>query len=525
MSSEASSDASGPVYWDPYKPEISANPYPIYRRLRDETPLYYNKAYDFYTVSRFSDVDRCLLDHETFSSARSDILEFIKAGVEVPNGRFIWMDPPAHTAYRNVVARVFTPRRMNELEGKIRAYCARCLDPLVGSDRIDFIADLGAQLPGGVIGMLLGIPDEDRDVVRARVEQALRTETGKPMEVSRRGYGGEGFDDYVEWRVKHPSNDLMTELLNVEFQDVTGTTRKLTREEILVFVSVLAGAGNETTSRLIGWIGKVLSDHPDQRREIASNPALIPAAIEEILRVEPPGTQVARYVTRDCEIHGQAVPKGSVMQCLVAAANRDERRFPEGDRFDIHRQGPPAITFGRGIHSCIGSALARVEGRVALDEVLKRFPDWTVDLENAQLSSSSSTRGWETLPAFMPGARTTRAASRPAAMDSATVAPAAAPSVGGETWQCTLQTPMGPQEMTVHLVRAGETVTGRIDSPMGGEVISNGKVLGERLTWTMQVAKPTSIKLGFDVKVDGNQMTGKVKLGFFGSAALTGHRV
>ena len=512
------------LYWDPFNPDISANPYQIYRRLRDEAPLYHNKEHDFYTVSRFSDVDSCLLDAQTFSSARSDILEFIKAGVDVPPGMFIWMDAPRHTAYRNVVSKVFTPKRMSALEEQIRAYCARCLDPLIGSDRIDFIADLGAKLPGGVIGMLLGIPDEDRDIVRARIDDAMRTEVGKPMDTTQ-VYRGEGFEEYIEWRVKNPSNDLMTELLNVEFQDETGTKRKLTREEILVFVNVLAGAGNETTSRLIGWTGKVLSDHPDQRREIAKDPTLIPAAIEEILRVEPPGTQVARYVTRDFEIHGQTVPQGSVMQCLVGAANRDERRFPDGDRFDIHRKGAPAITFGRGIHSCIGSALARVEGRVALDEILKRFPEWTVDLENSHLSSSSTTRGWDSLPAAVP--RNGSAVKGSGQSTSASTAEQSAPAVpaGGETWKCILKTPAGPQEMTITLVREGDTLTGRIDSPMGGEVISDGRTAGDKLTWTMKVSKPMSIKLSFDVKVEGNQMTGKVKLGLFGSAALSGTRV
>jgi cytochrome P450 len=193
----------------------------------------------------------------------------------------------------------------------------------------------------------------------------------------------------------------MTELLNLEFTDDAGITRKLTRDEILIFVTLLAGAGNETTSRLIGWIGKVLGEHPDQRRQIAANPALISPAIEEILRFEPPSTQVARYVTRDVEIHGQIIPAGSSIQCLVGAANRDERRFANAETFDIHRDGPPHITFGRGIHSCLGASLARVEGRIAMDEILKRFPDWTVDMENARLSSSSTTRGWDTLPAHI----------------------------------------------------------------------------------------------------------------------------
>ena len=389
------------VYWDPYDPVIYPDPYPVYKRMRAEAPLYYNEELDFYAVSRFADVDRCLADKDSFSSAKSDIMEFIKGGVEVPKGMFIWHDPPLHTVYRNIVSKVFTPRRMNELEDQIRAYCVRCLEPKEGAETFDFIADLGAQLPGGVIGMLLGIPDEDRDEVRDRVESRLRTEKGKPMEIEEDRYYGEGFEDYVEWRVKNPSDDLMTELLHTEFVDDTGTRRKLTRDEILIFINVLAGAGNETTSRLIGWIGKVLGDHPDQRRELVADPRLIPAALEELLRYEPPGPSVARYVPHDVELHGQIVPAGSVMLCLIAAANRDEERFPNGEQFDIHRKGATHITFGRGVHACLGAALARVEGRVAFEEILKRFPDWTVDMENAELSSSSTTRGWDTMPVFI----------------------------------------------------------------------------------------------------------------------------
>jgi cytochrome P450 len=395
------STSNDAVYWDPYRPDLGENPYPTFKRMREEAPLYYNKDYDFYALSRFEDIDTHFSNTEVFSSARSDIMEFIRAEeLEVPNGMFIWHDPPMHTAYRNVVTKVFTPRRMNALEDQIRAYCANCLDQKIGAEKIDFIADLGAQLPGGVIGMLLGIPESARDTVRDRVEDSLRTEEGKPMEVSQASYQGEGFEDYLDWRKENPGEDLMTELLNLEFTDFTGTKRKLTREEILIFVNVLAGAGNETTSRLIGWTGKLLGDHPDQRRQIAADPSLIPAAIEEVLRCEPPGPSVARYVTKDVEVRGQIVPAGSVMLFLLASANRDEARFPNGEAFDIHRQGSPHITFGRGVHSCLGAALARVEGRVALDELLKRFPDWTIDMESSKLSSSSSTRGWDTLQAF-----------------------------------------------------------------------------------------------------------------------------
>jgi cytochrome P450 len=307
--------------------------------------------------------------------------------------------------HRGVLGRVFTPKRVNELEANIRAYCVRCLDPLVGTKEFDIIRDLGAEMPMRVIGWLLGIPEQDQASFRDIVDTTLRTEAGKPMDLTGENapYTGEGFEDYLDWRVKHPSDDLMTEMLNAEFKDVTtGENRKLSREEALTFCAMLAGAGNETTSRLIGWTAKTLSDHPDQRRDLAKNPTLVPAAIEEILRYEPPGPMVARYVTRDVEHYGQKVPAGSAMLFIISAANRDDRRFPDGDRFNIHRKDATHITFGRGVHACIGSSLARMEGRVALEELLKRFPDWTVDVSNAELSSTSTVRGWENLPVRIP---------------------------------------------------------------------------------------------------------------------------
>jgi len=215
-----------------------------------------------------------------------------------------------------------------------------------------------------------------------------------------REISGEMFAKYVDWRAEHPSDDIMTELILAEFEDETGKVRRLTREEILTYVNVVAGAGNETTNRLIGWTGKVLADHPDQRRQLVEDRSLIPNAIEEILRYEAPAPQAARYVARDAEVHGRTVPEGSVMLVLFGSANRDDRRYPDGDRFDIHRQVGQYMTFSHGIHFCIGAALARLEGRVALDEVLQRFPEWEVDWSGAKLASTSTVRGWEALPVF-----------------------------------------------------------------------------------------------------------------------------
>jgi len=388
------------VYYDPYDVGIDADPYPVYRRLREEAPLYFNERHDFFAVSRADDVERVLTDHETFVSGRGAFLDFIRADLQMPPGMLIFEDPPTHTRHRKVVSRVFTPRRVAELEPQMRAFCAGSLDPLVGTGRFDFVADLGAQLPMRTIGMLLGIPEADQEAVRDRTTTSMRTKPGEPMRPPEDFGSGEMFAEYVDWRAANPSDDLMTELLEAEFEDETGTVRRLTREEVLTYVQLIAGAGNETASRLIGWIGKVLADHPDQRRELVANPGLVPNAVEEVLRFEPPGQQFARSVARDVELHGTTVPAGSVMLFIVASANRDERSFPDGDHFDIHRDGAAHFSFGHGIHYCLGASLARLEGRIALEEILARFPEWELDLDHARMATASVVRGWDTLPAF-----------------------------------------------------------------------------------------------------------------------------
>jgi cytochrome P450 len=395
----AEAQDAGP-YWDPYDHGLVLDPYPAFRRMREEAPLYYNKKHDFFAVSRYDDCEQGLMDRDTFSSKHGGILEFIKMKIDSPSGLFIFEDPPRHTVHRSVVTRVFTPAKMNALEPKIREFCGRCLDPLVEAGKFDFVTDLGAQMPMRVIGMLLGIPDQDLDTVRELADERLRTEDGKPIEFRETQFVGEGFDEYLDWRLKHPSDDLMTQLVMTEFVDEKGEQRRLTREEVLMFVNVIAGAGNETTNRLIGWTGKVLAEHPDQRRQIHENRALIPQTIEEVLRFEPTGPFIARYVMKDVELHGQTVPAGSAIMFVIGAGNRDHRRFDNAEFFDINRERKAHLTFGVGFHSCLGNALARIEGRVALDEVLNRFPEWDVDLANAKLSPTSTVRGWETLPAI-----------------------------------------------------------------------------------------------------------------------------
>ena len=388
------------VYYDPFDFDIDENPYPIWKRLRDEAPLYHNDKYNFYALSRYEDVSRELTNWEAYRSGRGTTMDIIMSGIEVPPGIILFEDPPIHDLHRHLLSRVFTPRRMEAIEPLTRDFCMRALDPLVGTGGLDFIANLGAMVPMRTIGYLLGIPEDNQEALRDRGGRQLTLKEGTFRVVTEEFFeqSYEMFSEYIDWRVEHPSDDLMTQLLNVEFED-DGATRRLTRSEVLLYTSMIAGAGNETTTRLIGFIGQLLGEHPDQRRQIADNPSLIPVAIEEVLRYEAPSPVQARYVARDIEYHGTTVPEGSVMLLINGSANRDERRYPEGEKFDIHR-GDTHLSFGHGLHFCLGSALARMQARVALEEVIKRWPDWEVDYANASKAHTSSVRGWAKLPVF-----------------------------------------------------------------------------------------------------------------------------
>jgi cytochrome P450 len=385
------------LYWDPYEPAFTRDPYPLYKRLREEAPLYYNDKHDFYAVSRFADCQRGLADWRTYSSHRGDILEIIQSGITLPPGTLIFEDPPVHDIHRRLLARIFTPRRIAMLEPQVRAFCQRALEPVLGADRFDLVTAVSAEMPMRVIGMLLGIPEADQAAFRDRTDAALSTEETGKMTTQGSDLGAEGFRDYIEWRKRNPSDDLMTELMNAEFEDENGVRRTLTDDEVVTYCTVVAGAGNETTGRLIGWFGAVMARYPEQRRELVDDPSLIPNAIEEILRFEPTGPFTARYVTRDVELYDRTVPAGSAILFIQAAANRDPDRFPDPDRFDIHRVSQH-MTFGVGAHYCLGAALARLEGRVAAEEILKAFPSWDVDWDSAELAQTSTVRGWKTLP-------------------------------------------------------------------------------------------------------------------------------
>jgi cytochrome P450 len=393
-------DPAVELYYDPFDFAIDDDPYPVWRRMRAEAPLYFNEKHNFYALSRYHDVAKALPDWETYRSGRGTTADILFSGIEVPPGILLFEDPPLHDLHRKLLSRVFTPRRMLAVEDLVRDFCARALDPLRDADGFDFVVDLGAIMPMRTIGFLLGIPEDAQQDIRDRNDKSITMASQDgTADLSPTIFQDSIalFAEYIEWRATHPSDDLMTDLLNAEVEEPDGTRRKLERNEVLAYTAMIAGAGNETTARLIGAMGQLLGEHADQRHELVADPSLIPSAVEESLRYEPPSPVQARYVARDVDLYGKTVTEGSYMLLLNGSANRDDTRFTDPDRFDIHRTGGH-LSFGQGLHFCLGSALARLEARVAFEEVVKRWTDWDVDYDGASRAHTSSVRGWARLP-------------------------------------------------------------------------------------------------------------------------------
>jgi len=383
------------VVFDPYDPETVENPWALFRRMRDETPLYFNPELEFYAVTRFSDVEAVHLDRKAFINGRGVTLGVVRSGMQFPPGTVVMEDDPTHAIHRSLLSRMFTPRRVTDLEPQVRRLVCEIMEPLADAEEIDFAADIARQVPMRVIGMLLGVPEQDQRAIRDFLFESRARDEGDREEV----FSGEVFADYIDWRVDHPSDDIMTVLLTAEFEDETGTRRRLTRQELLTYVTIVASAGNETTGNWLSWTAKLLAEHPDQRRLVVDDPSLVPAAMEEALRMEPPSVNSGRVTARDVEMHGQTIPEGSFVCLVIPAANRDERQYTDPDCFDLHREQGRLLTFGFGSHLCLGQALARLEGRVVFDEFVRRFSDWEVDRSRAVFShDDADVRGWSSLP-------------------------------------------------------------------------------------------------------------------------------
>lgn len=393
MSTPASSTDA--PHWDPYDHALRIDPYDSWRGLRDEAPVYYNEKWDFFALSRFEDVLDASVDTETFSSAKGITLDAI--GKDPVHPIMIMMDPPRHDALRSVVSPLFTPRHMRRLEDTIRDLCAQYLDPFIGSGGFDFVTDFGMRLPVMVISSLLGFPEEDHDMLREWSDLTLHreegnegaTEAGRKAQDEAYGY----YWEFIQRRKKNPTDDMVSHLLSAEFNDVDGTVRPLGDAETMAMISLISAAGNETVARHLGWLAIVYADNPGERRKVVEDPSKSANAVEELLRFEAPSPIQGRYVTRDIERHGVRIPQGSKMALLTGAAGRDERRYPNADRFDVDRRLDRHVTLGYGAHYCLGAALARLEGRVALEETLKRFPEWDVDMTGVEFVRTNTVRG------------------------------------------------------------------------------------------------------------------------------------
>jgi cytochrome P450 len=396
------------LYYDPYDADIDADPYPVWKRMRDEAPVYHNQRHDFWALSRYDDVNIALADWETYSSARGILVEMIDTTPppdyqDLLSGfrpMMIMMDPPRHDRLRKLVSRTFTPRRVGQLEARMRELCAEYLDPHVGGGPFDYVEECAARIPATVIGALMGVPREDQNQVRIWIDEMMRWDPDNvdPRKAESAGKIDRYMEDLVEERRRQPQDDMVSDLLSVTVELDDGSSSQLTHDEIMGFFTLLLFAGNETTARLIGWTALLLARHPDQRRILLDEPDVVPNAIEEILRYEAPSPIQGRCTTRDVELHGATIPAYSRVALLNGAADRDHRHFADPDRFDVRRRIDRHLAFGYGVHFCIGAALARAEGRVVLEETLARFPDWEVDESGLELVRTSSVRG----PAHLP---------------------------------------------------------------------------------------------------------------------------
>jgi cytochrome P450 len=391
------------VTYNPYLWETAHDPYPIYRQLRDEAPVYRNDELGFWALSRHADVVAAHNDPATFLSSGGVTIE----GKEKGSPLLLVMDQPEHTWHRKIVSRVFTPRRVGDLEPFIRARAGELLDKFSDAAEFDVVTDFSVQLPLDVISELVGIPEELRATVHELSDKVLAR--GGDGEISDEVVGATIdlvvlFLDLVKDRRAHPRDDVITLLIQTEVTDDDGITRRLSDEEVAVRFQELALAGHETVAKLIPNGMVALAWFPDQRRLLLDDPSLMRRAVDEMLRWDAPSQYQGRTAGRDVEIHGVTIPAGDRVILLTGSANHDERAYDDPERFDVHREIDHPVSFGFGIHLCLGAHLARLETQVAFEEILTRFPDFAVDGERAVRHAHSNVRGLSHLPVLVDGA-------------------------------------------------------------------------------------------------------------------------
>jgi cytochrome P450 len=392
------------VEFDPFSDEYFNDPTEVYRRLRDEAPVYFSERYGFYALSRFADVLAAHRDWQGFSSAHGIELSTLSKDPELIGSLklIIMLDPPEHDRLRALVSRVFTPRAVTALEPMIRDVITSYLEPLDDLDSFDAVADFSALFPVEIISRMLGVPEGEHQQIRHWLDASLHREPGE-MDPTPEGatavleQAGYYYDLAAEKR-RNPGDDMLTRLTQVTVDRGDGEETGLDDGEIAGFASLLGGAGAETVTKLVGNAVVLFGRHPSQWQKILDDPGLIPKAVEEILRYHPPSQYQGRYSLEDREFDGGVIPAGHPVLLLTGAATRDPRQFDDADDFLIER--PPAVSlgFGHGVHSCLGAALARMESRIAIEELAKRWRRLDVNDAGLQRVHMSNVAGYSHVP-------------------------------------------------------------------------------------------------------------------------------
>jgi cytochrome P450 len=391
-------DPVAPLDFDPYAYEVHEDPYPIYARLRAEAPAYRNERLGFWALSRHADVLQGFKDWQRFSNRHGVSLDLdaFHENAEATMS-FLAMDPPRHDRLRALVSRGFTPRRVTALEPTVRAMAARFLDECVERGRCDFIRDFAGKLPMDVISEMIGVPAADRATLRQWADLVVHREEGVqglPQEAAASALRMlHYFTEMLADRRKSPRDDLTGALIAAEIDG-----DRLADREIIGFLFLMVVAGNETTTKLLGNALYWLWRFPRERDRLRADPTLVPRWVEETLRFDNSTQALARVVTTDVELHGEKLRAGERAVLLVGSANRDERVFPDPDRYDLLRDTSASLAFGQGVHFCLGASLARLEGRVALAELWKRIPDYEIDRDGIARIHSVNVRGFAALP-------------------------------------------------------------------------------------------------------------------------------
>ncbi len=390
------------VEFDPFSRDFFDDPYDTYADLREHAPCYYSEQYDFYALSRFDDVVAGHRDHATFSSTHGQTYEQLKSGEPAQMGSIIAMDPPEHTRYRKLVSRSFTPRSIGNYEGLVREIISGYLDPLMGRRQFDILEEFAAPFPVEIISTILGVPPEDRQQIRHWTDAMLHREEGSAMGSQASAEAGMAQGMYLfqlsQQKRAEPANDMLSALINAEVETEDGELTHLDDAEIAGLGTLLAAAGSETVTKLVGNAMVLFHRHPDQWAMVLDDPSVLGTAVEEILRYWAPSQYQGRYSMVDSEWHGVTIPKHKPVFLITGAANRDPRRYDDPDKFDITRDPGLAVGLGHGLHVCLGAALARLESRVAIEEIARRWPAFEVNEEGLRRVQMSNVAGYSSVP-------------------------------------------------------------------------------------------------------------------------------